>query len=252
MHVYAAAIDIHPDFSNYWRWASKEVKEIKWKNRIPLKIIRIFEKYGHLERLLVALRHNAFRVSSRIAKNYSTFEEVSEYAVIEVKGASDHNLSRERASNIYRGIADAMYQAIRLGGYSLYRFALEVGHWLVPLRRVVPRSPTLIEARHGSSSTVLAAIADYYQRDACNQLRCRSCMGRNIKCVLSELSCRAGRRARSPAGVGLSKEDQAVVSLMVLIGSVIVARNGARRDSASRDVDRTVRIIPGWLLLHWT
>jgi hypothetical protein len=113
------------------------------------------------------------------------------------------------------------------------------------MRRAVARSPTSIETRYGSSSPVLAEISDHYQRDACNQLRCRPCMGRSIKCVLSELP-------RSPAGVGLSKEDQAVISLMVLTGTVKVARFGAR--GTVRRVMSTIRSgsFWGWLLLHWT
>jgi len=48
MHAFAAAIDINPTFSNYWRWASNQAKEIKWKNRIPLQIIQIFEEHGFI------------------------------------------------------------------------------------------------------------------------------------------------------------------------------------------------------------
>ena len=48
MHAYAAAIDINAHFSNYWRWVSKNAQKIKWKNLIPVKIIRIFEKHGFI------------------------------------------------------------------------------------------------------------------------------------------------------------------------------------------------------------
>lgn len=45
MHAYAAAIDLNTQFSNYWRWAGQERQEIKWESRIPIEIVRIFEKH---------------------------------------------------------------------------------------------------------------------------------------------------------------------------------------------------------------
>ena len=48
MHSYAAAIDINAHFSNYWRWVSKDTKDIRWINQIPLEIVRIFEKHGFI------------------------------------------------------------------------------------------------------------------------------------------------------------------------------------------------------------
>ena len=48
MHAYAAAIDINARFANYWRWALNERGEPKWKNRIPIEIVRIFEKHGFI------------------------------------------------------------------------------------------------------------------------------------------------------------------------------------------------------------
>ena len=48
MHAYAAAIDINAQYSNYWRWAERNEKKITWENRIPIEIVRIFEKHGFI------------------------------------------------------------------------------------------------------------------------------------------------------------------------------------------------------------
>lgn len=48
-HSYGIAVDINTSYSDYWLWAFgnvSETKEIGYKNRIPLEIVRIFEKYG--------------------------------------------------------------------------------------------------------------------------------------------------------------------------------------------------------------
>ena len=48
-HSYGMAIDIGVDFSDYWLWRNKgadELKKITYKNRIPMQIVEIFEKYG--------------------------------------------------------------------------------------------------------------------------------------------------------------------------------------------------------------
>lgn len=48
-HSYGMAIDIGVDFSDYWLWKNKgagELKKITYHNRIPMKIVEIFEKYG--------------------------------------------------------------------------------------------------------------------------------------------------------------------------------------------------------------
>ncbi|MEY4926096.1 MAG: hypothetical protein RI894_532 [Bacteroidota bacterium] len=51
MHSFGIAIDINTGFSNYWQWAGKgkKVKEgsagIVYKNKIPIEIVEIFEKY---------------------------------------------------------------------------------------------------------------------------------------------------------------------------------------------------------------
>jgi len=49
MHSFGIAIDINTKHSNYWRW-SKPNKSGKYiyKNRIPLKIVKIFEKHGFI------------------------------------------------------------------------------------------------------------------------------------------------------------------------------------------------------------
>jgi hypothetical protein len=45
MHAYAAAIDVNTAFSDYWRW-SPHPAEPAWKNRIPVEIVRVFERHG--------------------------------------------------------------------------------------------------------------------------------------------------------------------------------------------------------------
>lgn len=50
-HSYGIAIDINTSFSNYWLWENPKVSEvdsIKYINRIPLKIVEIFEKNGFI------------------------------------------------------------------------------------------------------------------------------------------------------------------------------------------------------------
>lgn len=43
-HSFGIAIDINPKFSNYWKWDKKMV----YKNKIPKKIVDIFEKHGFI------------------------------------------------------------------------------------------------------------------------------------------------------------------------------------------------------------
>lgn len=48
-HSYGMAIDIAVPQSDYWHWAYKKASEtdkIGYKNRIPMEIVRIFEKHG--------------------------------------------------------------------------------------------------------------------------------------------------------------------------------------------------------------
>ncbi len=48
MHAYAAALDISTAFSNYWRWDTKIGSAPIWKNRIPIEIVRVFERHGFI------------------------------------------------------------------------------------------------------------------------------------------------------------------------------------------------------------
>ena len=43
-HAYGIAIDINTEFSDYWKWD----KSMKYKNRIPMEIVEIFEKHGFI------------------------------------------------------------------------------------------------------------------------------------------------------------------------------------------------------------
>ena len=47
MHAYGAAIDINVKYSDYWRW-SNNLNSPVWKNRIPVEIVRVFEKHGFI------------------------------------------------------------------------------------------------------------------------------------------------------------------------------------------------------------
>jgi len=44
VHSFGAAIDINVKYSHYWKWS----KDLKYKNKIPYKIVEIFEKYGFI------------------------------------------------------------------------------------------------------------------------------------------------------------------------------------------------------------
>ena len=46
MHAYGAAIDIDTRHADYWRWSPGE--KPRWRNRIPLQIVRIFEQHGFI------------------------------------------------------------------------------------------------------------------------------------------------------------------------------------------------------------
>jgi peptidoglycan L-alanyl-D-glutamate endopeptidase CwlK len=47
-HSFGVAIDIDPDYSDYWRWNATggREKQIPYKNRIPHRIVEIFERHG--------------------------------------------------------------------------------------------------------------------------------------------------------------------------------------------------------------
>lgn len=50
-HSFGMTMDINTKFSNYWQWDCKctnEETKLKYKNRIPKKIIAIFEKHGFI------------------------------------------------------------------------------------------------------------------------------------------------------------------------------------------------------------
>jgi D-alanyl-D-alanine carboxypeptidase-like protein len=48
MHAYGAAIDINTKYANYWRWGAGNAEKHRWRNHIPIEIVRIFEKYGFI------------------------------------------------------------------------------------------------------------------------------------------------------------------------------------------------------------
>jgi D-alanyl-D-alanine carboxypeptidase len=51
MHSFGMTIDINTKFSNYWQWDCKcknENTKLSYKNKIPKKIVEIFEKYGFI------------------------------------------------------------------------------------------------------------------------------------------------------------------------------------------------------------
>ena len=39
---------LNAKYSNYWRWAEINRGELKWRNQIPIQIVRIFEKHGFI------------------------------------------------------------------------------------------------------------------------------------------------------------------------------------------------------------
>jgi peptidoglycan L-alanyl-D-glutamate endopeptidase CwlK len=49
-HAFGIAIDIDPDYSDYWHWniGADHGKLIPYKNRIPHKIVEIFERHGFI------------------------------------------------------------------------------------------------------------------------------------------------------------------------------------------------------------
>lgn len=48
MHAFAAAIDINTANSDYWRWSGGAKEMRPYQNRIPLEIVRVFEKHGFI------------------------------------------------------------------------------------------------------------------------------------------------------------------------------------------------------------
>ena len=47
MHAYGASIDVNTAFSDYWRWSPHPAEPV-WKNRIPVEIVRVFERHGFI------------------------------------------------------------------------------------------------------------------------------------------------------------------------------------------------------------
>ena len=49
-HSWGIAIDINLKYSDYWRWSSKfkQGKPLSHRNKIPLEIVKIFEKHGFI------------------------------------------------------------------------------------------------------------------------------------------------------------------------------------------------------------
>jgi D-alanyl-D-alanine carboxypeptidase len=51
MHSFGMTIDINTKYSNYWQWDCKcknEDAKLNYRNKIPLKLVAIFEKYGFI------------------------------------------------------------------------------------------------------------------------------------------------------------------------------------------------------------
>ena len=48
-HAFGIAIDINPDYSDYWRWGGTSANgAIPYHNRIPPRIVEIFERHGFI------------------------------------------------------------------------------------------------------------------------------------------------------------------------------------------------------------
>jgi hypothetical protein len=47
-HAWGIAIDINIKASDYWRWEAKQGVDPVWRNRIPLQIVRVFERHGFI------------------------------------------------------------------------------------------------------------------------------------------------------------------------------------------------------------
>ena len=48
VHAFGAAIDLNARFGNYWRWSKPNGGDIRWKNRLPLAIVEVFERHGFI------------------------------------------------------------------------------------------------------------------------------------------------------------------------------------------------------------
>ncbi len=48
-HSFGVALDINLRYSDYWRWARRGPgKALRYRNRIPMQIVRVFEKHGFI------------------------------------------------------------------------------------------------------------------------------------------------------------------------------------------------------------
>ncbi len=47
-HSFGIAIDINVDYADYWKWNQQDESKIEYNNRIPQKIIGIFERNGFI------------------------------------------------------------------------------------------------------------------------------------------------------------------------------------------------------------
>jgi len=50
-HSFGMTIDINTRYANYWQWDCKctdEKLKLTYRNRIPLKIVEVFEKHGFI------------------------------------------------------------------------------------------------------------------------------------------------------------------------------------------------------------
>ena len=48
VHAFGAAIDISARFGDYWQWSNRRDGTFTWRNRIPMAIVQIFERYGFI------------------------------------------------------------------------------------------------------------------------------------------------------------------------------------------------------------
>ena len=48
VHAFGAAIDIAVRFGDYWLWSEDRDGTLTWRNRIPMAIVEIFERYGFI------------------------------------------------------------------------------------------------------------------------------------------------------------------------------------------------------------
>jgi hypothetical protein len=48
VHAFGAAVDISAKYGDYWLWSKRPDGTIVWRNRIPQKIVEIFERHGFI------------------------------------------------------------------------------------------------------------------------------------------------------------------------------------------------------------